>query len=118
MSTNAWRRFLLSLCVVALITFGANAWTGLNDTAIIEIGGSATSIPFLQTLSVPGTSLAHRAGLRTGDIVDLRQLSIGDRFRWYVGWWWPGERLAISSMRDNTIRHVSLVAQRYRLNWD
>ncbi len=118
MSTVAWRRLLLALCALAISIFAVNAWTAVNDTSILRIDAAPTGTPFVQKLTVRPTSSAHHAGLRTGDLIDLRRLSAGNRFRWFTGWWWAGERVQLPIVRGNGVKHVWLATQSFSPGWD
>ncbi len=118
MNTAAWRRFLLTLCVLALTQTGAQVWL---DQSLGGIGGvtqAATGSAFVHRVTVSPSSPAYLAGLRTGDVVDLRELSAADRYRWTTGVWWVGERVQLPVVRGNRIRRVWLTVQSYTFRWD
>ena len=73
---------------------------------------------FLHSLAIAPSSPAHHAGLRSGDLVDLRLLSPGDRYRWTTGWWLRGGRIDLPVIRGNAVRHVTLVARWYPMTLD
>ncbi len=77
LSATAWRRLLLALCFLSIFVTGYGMWlTGrFGDTGISlrRLTGAAVVAP---------GSPAARAGLRTGDIVDLRLLPDAARYRW------------------------------------
>ncbi len=104
MSTAVWRRVLLTLCVVSLavVAFGMSliARAGDPGISIARLVGPAVVEP---------ASPAARAGLRTGDRIDLRALSREARYRWsqiVVA----GETLEVPVRQGNGVRIVRIVA--------
>ena len=82
MSTAGWRRLLVGLGVFGFIQLGiiiwmnvyvhgADAGIGTTATSPFNVTGSATETPFVDRLTVATGSSSYRAGLRTGDSVDL-----------------------------------------------
>lgn len=114
----AWRRLLLALCALAISIFAVNAWTAVNDTSVLRIDAAPSGTPFVQKLTVSPSSHAYHAGLRTGDLIELRQLSPGNRFRWFTGWWWAGERVQLPVERGSRVKRVWLTTQSFTPNWD
>lgn len=129
MTTENWRRLLVGLGVFGFIQLGVIIWWSLNvngadpgigsaATAPFFVTGTATQTPFVDRIVVtPGTT-SYRAGLRTGDLVDLRPLSGGERYRWFTGWRPVGQRIDLPVVRGNGVQRVALTAQLIPLNWD
>jgi class 3 adenylate cyclase len=128
MGTLAWRRLLLTLCAAGLILNGVSLWmfTTLGSSGITTVNvtpygvpSGATSIPFVGTIEVWSGGAADRAGLRNGDLVDTRQLSPADRFRWFTQFQYGvGEHVQVAVLRNNVIRHVTLVADSMPMTGD
>lgn len=78
----------------------------------------ATETHFVDHITVSPTSQAYRAGLRTGDRVDLRQLSVGDRYRWVTSAWRRDEPIQAPVLRGGAIHHVSVTAVPFGFTWD
>lgn len=129
MSTTSWRRLLVGLGILGFIQLGIIIWmnvyvhgadpgVGTTATSPFNVTGSATETPFVDRLIVAPGSASFRAGLRTGDRVDLRLLSPGERYRWFQGWRPLGQRIDLPVVRGNTVHRVVLIAKFIPLNWD
>jgi hypothetical protein len=126
MSTVAWKRLLLALCAFALIQQGAVMWivtqsthpgTRLVNSSPFRFNGHRGGEPFVHRVIVnQKTGGAYLAGLRTGDIVDLRPLSPAERYRWITFSNWPGEVVSIPVVRDGTLHLTTIVGHPRR--WD
>lgn len=129
MTTAGWRRFLVGLGVFGFIQFGVIVWMnkdfhgavdGLETAATTPFSatGAATGTPFVERASVEVGSYAYRAGLRTGDLADLRHLSATERYRWFT-WWQPrGHRIDLPVVRGARVTRITLIAQFIPLDWD
>jgi class 3 adenylate cyclase len=126
--TVTWRRLLLALVLVAALLQGVNAW--MNAAILGTIGidlrpaqpypvpGVETGTPFVEKVSVHPDSPASRAGLRTGDLIDARQLSEPERLRWFNVFWIAGERVELPVVRSNQTRSISVVTETVPMTWD
>ena len=80
-STLRWRRGLLALCAIGFIfwafsMFQASTWWGL-----VGLDHTTTSVPFHDVmLAVNPGSPAAKAGIKAGDVADLRTASPTDRW--------------------------------------
>ena len=128
MSTSAWRRLLLGLCGFSLIQAGVTVWIAFAVSGSLGIVRSTTSPsfvagtpggpPFVDRVTVFPYGPAVRAGLRTGDLVDLRQLSPADRYRWIFEHFWAGERISVPVVRRNGVDRISVTAEKAPVRWD
>jgi hypothetical protein len=129
MSTLAWRRLLLGLCTFALIQVGVAVWMDFAVRGEPGIAYSASG-PFPVLLSPTGVSFvdritvhrhegaAYRAGLRTGDLIDLRPLLAADRYGWTFNHFRRGERMVLPVVRGNRIDHISIAPANAGFGWD
>lgn len=85
-SASSWRVFLFVACAIATIGaiaelfcvtgFGAPPWLGIKG-----LTEAASGRPYVERISSVGAGgRAQRAGVRAGDLVDVRKLSPIDRF--------------------------------------
>ncbi len=129
MSAAGWRRLLVGLGVFGFIQLGIIIWMNVYvhgadagiataATSPFSVTGSATETPFVDRLTVATGSSSYRAGLRTGDRVDLRLLSPAERYRWFQGWRPLGQRIDLPVMRGDAVHRVVLTAKFIPLNWD
>jgi hypothetical protein len=127
MSTVAWRRLLLGLCTLAIIVVGFTlaTFSALGNGGIVEmptsptaIEGTATGTSFVDRTTVYPHSVAYRAGLRTGDLVDLRLLSAADRYRWTFGHFRRGARMVVPVVRGNRVDRFSITFGKISFTWD
>lgn len=88
MTAAAWRALLLSICLIAAIVqiVGVLDVTGIGGAPPLQgdfgalLGGVAPSKPFgLEITSVKPGGAAARAGLRRGDVIDIRANTLMDR---------------------------------------
>jgi hypothetical protein len=117
MSTVAWRRFLLALCALTAIVTGVGTWMQVAVVSLTDFR-VATETHFVDRINVSPTSRAYRAGLRTGDLVDLRQLSVEDRYRWVTSVWRRDEPMQVPVLRRGAIHSVSVTAVPFGFTWD
>ena len=128
-SSVRWRRFLLCLCAFGLIQLAIVVWMSLSTngaaagnerefTSPFTVQGAATQTPFIDRITVATDSSSYRAGLRTGDLADLRPLSAAQRYRWFSGWQPRGQRIDLPVVRGGEVHRVSLLAEYVPLDWD
>ena len=124
MSTLWWRRLLLTLCATGLVLSGVSLWmlTTIYSATNIPVApfavpGAPTSVPFVDTIAVPPGGALKRAGLRIGDLIDARQLSAAERYRWFVGTWRVGERVQLPVLRGKATRRVSFFVEANSFAW-
>jgi hypothetical protein len=105
--------------VIVWIYAFANGTIGIafTPTSPQSVTGMATRTPFVDRVTVFPASPAYRAGLRTGDLVDLRPLSAADRYRWSVGIWRVGERIDVPVVRADGIHRVAIAAESTPFTW-
>jgi len=125
LTTLAWRRLLLALCAFAFlqlgITVGVQAWKFAVIPGLQSNGGlpgesaseDATAIPFVRRLTFPPSSPLEKAGLRSGDLVDLRGAQPAIRYRFTMRWWWLGERADVRVIHDGIPRTIALTPTWY-----
>jgi class 3 adenylate cyclase len=87
-------------------------------TAPFPIPGAATNAPFVERVILPPGGAFEAAGLRVGDLVDARQLSAAERYRWFVGAWRSGERVQLPVLRDGITRRVPASIEADSLTWN
>lgn len=116
---NAWRAFLVTLCVLALAQNFAGWWTAYNVAAGtgVQVDGAASTLQW--RIDVAPGSPAYAAGLRSGDIVDAARLSSAERYRLWTGTWVYGERVTLPLLRPGGAVAVTVTAsQKKNLRWD
>ncbi len=129
MSTKAWRLLLLGLCAFGVLQLLLTVWMQVGHMAVLPgftpsgFAGSygveiTTVAPFADRLTVTPGSDAYRVGLRTGDIIDLRALSPGERYRWETKWWWLGERADLTIRRGSATLHFAVRAMQLQMTSD
>lgn len=132
MGTVAWRRLLLALCAFAVLHLGLEVWLESARFATMpgfdspfygpapsaaSVHTSPTATPQVIRLVFPPSSPLARAGVRSGDLLDLRTASPAERYRWWTGYWWRGERVLATIERGGAVRHVVLTATWAPLDW-
>lgn len=101
-----WRGLLTLLCMAAFVQLGLVVWMQEAHTGALPgfalpyfaYTGAAppvrllpTDRPLIYRFVVPRGNALLEAGIRDGDLLDLRTASLGMRFRWgYKFWWSPG----------------------------
>jgi GAF domain-containing protein len=120
----AWRPILLAICAVTALVqiasvldatgFGSAApwqgWWGAN--------AGASSIPFyLQVTSVEPGGPASVAGLRRGDLIDIRANTLLERY-FLIKVPLGGRPIALSVRDGSRQERLTIIAQRPRLSWD
>ncbi len=111
MSTTAWRRLLLTLCVFGVVQLGYNGWLIVNDGGFPGLQTVPTGTPFVQRVTVARASAAYDAGLRTGDLIDGRRLSAPARYRWFESYVLNGATVQLPIHHGNVRKVVTLKAQ-------
>lgn len=132
MSTAAWRRLLLALCAFGLLQLGVCAWLqGARFAALPgfdvaffgpapdagSVRRSPTATPYVERLTFPPSNPLASYGVRSGDLLDLRDLSPTQRYRWWTQFWWPGEQTRVTILRGTSARHITLTARWAPLAW-
>jgi hypothetical protein len=111
MSVAWWRAFLLTLCLGAAIL---NAYTLFSDSiqASSAIGfqvSRTADAAVVRVDAVDAGGPADASGLRAGDLINVRDLAPGDRFRLLTGVY-PHERLEFSVTRNGATIPIHYVA--------
>ena len=132
MSTAAWRRLLLALCAFALLQLGVCAWLQGARFAVLpgfdvpffgtapnanSVQMSPTRTPQVFMLTFPPSSPLAAQGVRSGDLLDLRNASPGERYRWWTKFWWAGEQVRADILHGHAPKRVTLTAQWVPLDW-
>lgn len=105
LSATAWRWLLLTICLLSVLSLSYGFWNGWRQ------GDPGFTYPsgLVGAITVAPGSPAARAGLRTGDVIDLRALSSEARYRW-LGVAVAGEQLQVPVVRAGSIHIVRIVA--------
>lgn len=122
MDTVAWRRLLLGLCALGFVLTANAVWTGAYtlgvDPGVIRSYTSPLPVPkvtgeapFVIRIDAPPGSPAYRQGLRSGDLLDLRLLTPGERYRWISYFRLAGQRADVPIERDGKRLVVSVVPE-------
>ena len=132
MSTPAWRRLLLSLCAFEFLLLCTNVWMEELHFATLpgfavpfygpapdaaSVRAVSTTTPKVYELTFPAANPLARAGIRSGDLLDLRGSSPAERYRWATKFWWAGEPFHATIVRGSSTLHVTLIAQWLPLVW-
>ena len=114
MKPTGWRVLLLSLCaIVALLAIAEVliGFAGPNSTSLIGQWGDTvgpSSQPFhLTVMSIDPGRAADRAGLRAGDLIDVRANTPLERF-WLFGQPPSGRAVTILVRRGPQARRVTI----------
>ncbi len=110
--TLRWRRGLLSLCAIGFIFLAFDIFQGYMWAGSGGIYTTTTSVPFhdLVTFVVPGGPVA-KAGIKAGDVADLRTASPTDRWR-YRYTWLPDRSYTYVLLRGATQQRITLRPKR------
>ena len=118
----------MMLCVTGLILNGAALWMytimgtsgiAMGNAALYGVPGKATKTAFVvEIIGVLPGSAAQRAGLRSDDRVDTRQLSAGDRFRWFFGSWRAGAHVQVPVVDRKGTHWHTMIAKPVPIRWD
>lgn len=124
MKRVAWRPVLLTVCAFAVLVQipdtldvtgmgGAPPWQGS-----LGANTGASSTPFnLTVASVDAGGPAARAGLRRGDLIDIRANTLGERFSFF-GAPLNGRPLILSTHRGSLQKELTVIPRPQRLAWD
>lgn len=74
--------------------------------------------PFLIKIDAAPGSDEYRAGLRSGDLLDVRSLTPAERYRWISVYRRAGQRLDLPVVREGKTVHVSIVTELIQAGWD
>jgi hypothetical protein len=82
-------------------------------------GEESTATPLVHRLTFEPSNPLAQVGLRSGDLINLRELSLPERYRFFTRWWWLGERADLPVARGNSVRMIALRPVRYEfpLEW-
>lgn len=108
---------LLTLCVLGLLLALRSAFADSYVGGDFGLSATPSSAPLTASLSIVPGSAAAASGIRNGDLLELRQISPGTRFRLWLG---PiiDEPLDLVVQRGGAYRHVTLVThQPYPFTW-
>ena len=121
-STAAWRRLLLGLCALGFVLTANAAWTAAyklgvdpgvtrSYTSPLIVPKATGEAPFIIHLDAPLESAAYRQGLRSGDLIDLRLLAPGERYRWLSYFRLAAQRADLPIERNGKRRIVNVVPE-------
>jgi hypothetical protein len=100
MSVALWRTLLLTLClgtaVINAISFFSD---GIEASSALGFQVSRTADPAVVRVDAGGAGEA--SGLRVGDLIRVRDLSAGERYRLLTGVY-PHEKIAFSVLRGGS----------------
>lgn len=125
MKPAAWRAVLLAICgLSALVNVasvvdvtgmgGAPPWRGEWGAVL---GGLLPSNPFyIEVTSVDPGGAAARAGLRRGDLIDIRENTLVDRFS-LLGAPLNGRPITLSVRRGSLQKELTVVPRPVQLDW-
>lgn len=118
-----WRFTILSACAltallvvaafVDTVGFGTTPWNGQAGVDLVASGS-----PYQQIVqSVDKGYAADLAGLRVGDLIDMRTNTALERWQWFNGFPTPiaGQTTTLSVTRGTSKLHVSIVAKPWDL---
>ncbi|HZY99424.1 MAG TPA: hypothetical protein VFE36_07610 [Candidatus Baltobacteraceae bacterium] len=120
MSVTAWRAILLTLCLGAAVL---NATTLITDSiqasSALGFQVSRTADPAVVRVdAVDSGGAASASGLRAGDLIKVRDLAPGDRYRLLIGVY-PHERLTFAVIRDGEAVPIHYVSgEKPPWRWD
>jgi hypothetical protein len=111
MSVTAWRAILLSLCLGSAVINAISLLTGsIQASSAIGFQVSRTDDPAVVRVdAVDAGGPAEASGLRVGDLVRVRQLAPGERYRLLTGVY-PHEKIAFVVSRGGATVPIEYVA--------
>jgi hypothetical protein len=115
---HAW--WLLAICAFGMAMVGIILWMAINTKANPGLSYQTTDTPYVVALSVDSGGDAARSGLRTGDLVDLRDLQPAARYRLVASEFVIGEQVTIPVLRHQRMLRFSLrpTTHSSELTWD
>lgn len=122
MGSRAWRQLLLGLCALGLVLTANAVWTSAYTLGVdpgvtrayttpLVVPKVAGEAPFVIRIDAPPGSSAYRQGLRTGDLIDLRLLTPGERYRWLNYFRLAAQRADVPIERDGKRLVLSVVSE-------
>lgn len=113
---SKWRAGLLALVAFGFFSLGVAIWSEFT-IGVAGVNADTTATPFVSRVSaIRPESISGRAGLRVGDLVDLRKLSPADRFAWQYAWR-AGERITLHVTRGDATRTIAFTPSRRPVPW-
>ena len=111
MSVASWRAILLALCFGAAVINGISLFTdSIEASSSIGFEVSHTANPAVVRVdAVDAGGAAERSGLRAGDLINVRDLAAGKRYRLLTGVH-PHENLAFVVTRESAKVPIDYVA--------
>lgn len=106
-----WQRIPLALCAGGLLLTLAGV-AMLPHFGFTGVTPNWSGRPFVNRIMVEPDSSASRSGLRSGNLVDVRGLSSGDRYRWF-NYWTFGQRMGLPVLESRGVRNVSVLADEH-----
>jgi hypothetical protein len=112
----------LGLCALGFVLTANAVWTGAytlgvdpgvtrSYTSPLVVPKVTGEAPFVIRIDAPPGSAAYRQGLRSGDLLDLRLLTPGERYRWINYFRLAGQRADVPIERDGKRLVVSAVSE-------
>ena len=118
-STARWRAGLLALCVLGLALVAHEMWVFSGEliatSGISPVGTAGRA--YLQTIQITPNSAAQYAGLRSGEVIDLRPMSLFERYRLY-SLKYRGETFRVFVLRNGQLSQISVVTRTTGWRWD
>ncbi len=117
MSGSAWRALMLCFCAAFIAQEAATIPLTLNSVAVTGVTVTRAVAPFEWRIDVVRGSPADEAGLRSGDILDARNVSPTERFRLWSGFWKFGQSVRLVLVRRGERRNVFLTPSHASFDW-
>jgi hypothetical protein len=120
MPVSAWRATLLTLCFVGAVGNAISLFTGsIQASSAIGFQVSRTNnAAVVRVDAVDARGAAEASGLRAGDLIRVRDLAPGERYRLMTGVY-PHEKISFSVSRDGATVPIEYVAgERPAWRWD
>ncbi|HTU69110.1 MAG TPA: hypothetical protein VMF11_02225 [Candidatus Baltobacteraceae bacterium] len=111
MSLASWRATLLALCLIAIIVNAVAFFTdGILASTGLGFQVSRTADPAVVRVdAVDAGGAAEASGLRAGDLINVRELAPGQRYRLLTGVY-PHEKIALRVLRAGVTVPIEYVA--------